>query len=131
MCAVCCGFPSHAPFPKTPLSIPKPPPQNPKKLTRRKVLVEGFDGDVRALDAHPRLPLFATGTSAGTLQVIRVFIGIAQIIRVIRSTRTRACRCALLAPAPARCRCVPCCKAAFARLAPACSLPAPARTLQG
>lgn len=36
---------------------------------RGQLLVQGFDGDVYALDAHPSLPLFAVGTHSGTLQI--------------------------------------------------------------
>lgn len=36
---------------------------------RGKLLVQGFDDEVHALDAHPTLPLFAVGTSKGSLQI--------------------------------------------------------------
>jgi hypothetical protein len=36
---------------------------------RGTTLVEGFDGNVLALDAHPQAPIFAAGTDAGTLQL--------------------------------------------------------------
>lgn len=36
---------------------------------RGTLLVQGFDGDVFALDGHPHLPLFAVGTTSGTLQI--------------------------------------------------------------
>jgi len=36
---------------------------------RGKTLVQGFDDEVHALDAHPSLPLFAVGTLRGSLQL--------------------------------------------------------------
>ena len=36
---------------------------------RGKLLVQGFDDEVHALDAHPSLPLFAVGTLRGSLQI--------------------------------------------------------------
>lgn len=36
---------------------------------RGALLVQGFDDDVYALDAHPSLPVFAIGTLSGTLQI--------------------------------------------------------------
>jgi len=36
---------------------------------RGKLLVQGFDDEVHALDAHPRLPVFVVGTLRGSLQV--------------------------------------------------------------
>jgi hypothetical protein len=36
---------------------------------RGTLLVQGFDGDVNALDAHPSVAVFAVGTELGTLQI--------------------------------------------------------------
>ena len=36
---------------------------------RGKLLIQGFDDEVHALDAHPSLPLFAVGTAKGSLQI--------------------------------------------------------------
>jgi len=36
---------------------------------RGNLLVQGFSGDVSAMDSHPALPIFAVGTTSGTLQL--------------------------------------------------------------